>query len=183
MVRVWGQCILEGGSSLSIYFLSLCWGAHHINQKRRGNRRSYLWYQSVFGCPNPYKLTFCWWLFPYFGTNERESQLTQEILTAYEKGSGQAINMQKSEIFFSKKQEDREQVSKSVWVHENIEAYLLWWEERKRLSSTNLHDRVWIKIQSWSDKHLSKAGREVLIKSVVQAIPTYVWVPFSFWLH
>jgi hypothetical protein len=32
---------------------------------------------------------------------------------------------------------------------------------------------MWKKVQSWSGKHLSKAGREVLVKSVAQAIPTY----------
>jgi hypothetical protein len=35
-------------------------------------------------------------------------------------------------------------------------------------------DRVWQKINSWSSKCLSKAGREVMIKSVLQAIPSYV---------
>jgi hypothetical protein len=36
-----------------------------------------------------------------------------------------------------------------------------------------LKDRMWKKIQSWYGKHLSKAGREVLVKSVAQAIPAY----------
>jgi hypothetical protein len=36
-----------------------------------------------------------------------------------------------------------------------------------------LKDRMWKKIQNWSGKHLSKAGREVLVKSVAQAIPAY----------
>jgi hypothetical protein len=35
-------------------------------------------------------------------------------------------------------------------------------------------DRVWQKINSWTSKCLSKAGREVMIKSVLQAIPSYV---------
>jgi len=33
---------------------------------------------------------------------------------------------------------------------------------------------VWKKLKSWKEKFLSTAGREILIKSVVQAIPTYV---------
>jgi hypothetical protein len=36
-----------------------------------------------------------------------------------------------------------------------------------------LKDRMWKKIQNWSGKHLSKAGREVVVKSVAQAIPAY----------
>ncbi|PNX60053.1 ribonuclease H [Trifolium pratense] len=32
---------------------------------------------------------------------------------------------------------------------------------------------MWKKVQSCSEKHLSMAGREVLIKSVAQAIPAY----------
>jgi len=37
-----------------------------------------------------------------------------------------------------------------------------------------IKDRVWQRISSWSSKCLSKAGREVMIKSVLQAIPSYV---------
>lgn len=35
-----------------------------------------------------------------------------------------------------------------------------------------IHDRVWRKIKGWKERCLSRAGREVLLKSV-QAIPTY----------
>ena len=42
-----------------------------------------------------------------------------------------------------------------------------------------IKDRVWQKINSWSGKCLSKAGREVMIKSVLQAIPAYVMSIFQ----
>jgi len=42
-----------------------------------------------------------------------------------------------------------------------------------------IKDHVWQKINSWSGKCLSKAGREVMIKSVLQAIPTYVMSIFQ----
>jgi hypothetical protein len=48
----------------------------------------------------------------------------------------------------------------------------------KRAIFGYLRDRVWRKIQQWSGKHLSKAGREVLIKSVAQSIPTYCMSTF-----
>ncbi|PNX81020.1 ribonuclease H [Trifolium pratense] len=40
-------------------------------------------------------------------------------------------------------------------------------------------DRGWKKINSWSSKCLSKAGLEVLIKSVLQAIPNYFMSIFT----
>ena len=36
-----------------------------------------------------------------------------------------------------------------------------------------LKDRVWNKVKGWMEKLLSSAGKEVLIKSVAQAIPVY----------
>jgi hypothetical protein len=36
-----------------------------------------------------------------------------------------------------------------------------------------LKDRIWKRIQGWKEKMLSKAGKEILIKAVAQAIPTF----------
>lgn len=41
-----------------------------------------------------------------------------------------------------------------------------------------IKDRVWQRIRSWSSKCLSKVGREVMIKLVLQAIPTYIMSVF-----
>ena len=45
--------------------------------------------------------------------------------------------------------------------------------KRKKASFDYIKERVWRKLQGWEEKLLSQAGREVLIKAVVQAIPTY----------
>ncbi|XP_021747132.1 uncharacterized protein LOC110712981 [Chenopodium quinoa] len=37
----------------------------------------------------------------------------------------------------------------------------------------NIHDRIWKKLKGWKEQYLSQAGKEVLIKSIAQAIPTY----------
>ena len=45
---------------------------------------------------------------------------------------------------------------------------------RNRRASLNyIKDRVWDKLQGWKEKLLSQAGNEVLLKVVVQAIPTF----------
>jgi len=43
----------------------------------------------------------------------------------------------------------------------------------KKASFNYIKERVWRKIQGWKEKLLSQARREILIKSVVQAIATY----------
>ncbi|XP_021737543.1 uncharacterized protein LOC110704065 [Chenopodium quinoa] len=41
-------------------------------------------------------------------------------------------------------------------------------------------DRVWKKFQGWKEKLLSRAGKEVLLKAVIQAIPTYLMGMYKF---
>ncbi|KAK2384992.1 putative mitochondrial protein [Trifolium repens] len=44
----------------------------------------------------------------------------------------------------------------------------------KKSTFTFVKDRVWKRINSWRGRALSKAGKEVMIKSVLQSIPSYV---------
>lgn len=43
-----------------------------------------------------------------------------------------------------------------------------------------IKDRIWKRVQGWKERLLSKAGREILIKSIVQAIPNYAMSCFQF---
>ena len=43
----------------------------------------------------------------------------------------------------------------------------------KKASLNYIKDRVWGKLQGWKEKLLSQVGKEVLLKAVVQAIPTF----------
>ena len=42
-----------------------------------------------------------------------------------------------------------------------------------------LKDRIWKRLQGWMEKALSGGGKEILIKSVVQALPTYSMAVFK----
>lgn len=43
----------------------------------------------------------------------------------------------------------------------------------------SIKDRIWKKISCWENKFLSLAGREVMIKTVLQAVPTYTMSVFK----
>jgi len=44
----------------------------------------------------------------------------------------------------------------------------------KEATFSFIKDRIWHKINAWSCKCLSKARREVMIKSVLHSIPSYI---------
>ena len=50
---------------------------------------------------------------------------------------------------------------------------------KKKESFDNTKQRVWKKLQGWEGKLLSQARREVLIKAVAQALPTYTMSCFK----
>ncbi|KAK2373903.1 hypothetical protein QL285_074905 [Trifolium repens] len=41
-----------------------------------------------------------------------------------------------------------------------------------------IKDRIWKRMNSWRGRALSKAGKEIMIKSVLQAIPSYIMSMF-----
>jgi len=108
-------------------------------------------------------------------------QALNEVLHIYSEGSGQRINFQKSSIFFGDhcSEQVKDRVKTYIKVHnEAVQANYLGmpsWVGRSPTSTFNfLPDRMWRKIRSWNDRPLSRAGKEVMLKSVIQAIPIYV---------
>ena len=54
-------------------------------------------------------------------------------------------------------------------LHFNILAQTHW-----QLETTHyIKERVWAKLQDWKEKLLPQVGREILLKAVIQAIPTF----------
>ena len=50
--------------------------------------------------------------------------------------------------------------------------------KNKKAIFSFIKDKVWKRIQGWKRRMLSKAGKEILLKTVVQAIPMYVMSVF-----
>ena len=111
---------------------------------------------------------------------ESECQVIPDILTTYEKGSGQKINKDKTNLFFSSNTDPglqiRIQQILSVPFIRSYEKYLgllALVGLAKKQSFIYIKERIQKKFQGWKEKLLSQAGREVLIKSMIQAILTY----------
>ena len=103
-----------------------------------------------------------------------------DLLSVYEDVSGQKINRDKTALFFSKFViEANSQIIKGILGVCEIRHYEKYLglpsltRKGKRASFDYIKERVWRKLQGWEGKLLSQAGREVLIKAVIQAIPTY----------
>ena len=103
-----------------------------------------------------------------------------EILETYEGASGQKVNKSKTAIFFSKSTAEatKQEIKEALGIQEiaHFEQYLglpSLVGRRKKEGFNFIKEKVWRKLQGWEGKLLSQAGREVLIKAVIQAIPTY----------
>ncbi|KAL0295311.1 UNVERIFIED_CONTAM: hypothetical protein Sangu_3201500, partial [Sesamum angustifolium] len=108
------------------------------------------------------------------------SRAILDVLEIYRHASGQELNFVKSSVAFSKntKSEDHRLIAATLQIRmENkMELYLglpsKVARSKKDLFAT-IRDRVWQRISGWNAKLLSQVGKDVIIKSIIQAIPSY----------
>lgn len=116
----------------------------------------------------------------FFKANKREAEVVKECLKRYERASGQAVNLHKSCATFSSNtsNEQREEVCGIIGVDQSADfgKYLglpsFIGRNRTKIFAF-VENKVSNRLNSWNKKFLSKAGKEILIKSVAQALPTY----------
>ena len=111
---------------------------------------------------------------------QAQAALIKRILGNYEEASGQKVDYSKTSIEFSPgtPRQVRDSVLITLDIREVLahDKYLglptrVGRSKKKAFLSTK--DRVARRLNGWLGKHLSWAGREVLVKAVAQAIPTY----------
>ncbi|XP_031124298.1 uncharacterized protein LOC116027009 [Ipomoea triloba] len=132
------------------------------------------------GAPVISHLIFADDCFLFCRANSLEAGLLKEILKEFSAASGQSINLTKSSLIFSKNVDSlsRTVVSEILGISEGcMQGKYLGLPSlvgrRKTEILGFIKDKVLGRIKSWNNRFLSRARREILIKNVLQAIPTY----------
>ncbi|CAA7062290.1 unnamed protein product [Microthlaspi erraticum] len=118
--------------------------------------------------------------------NKRSCKELNQILSKYEIVSGQLINSHKSSITFSLKtpESSRDLMKRFLRIEKEGGSgkYLGLPEHfgrKKKDLFTAIVDRSKQKASSWSTRRLSTAGKMVMLKSVLAAMPTYTMSCFQ----
>ena len=122
----------------------------------------------------------------FCGATKEEAQTVKSILHDFEEASSQKINLAKSNVLFGKgiPLQRRDEILMTLDIREvlSYNKYLGFpcrISKSKKKAFMPLKDRVYKSINGWMGKNLSWAGREVLVKAVAQAVPTYAMSVFK----
>ena len=171
---------LRQGDPLSPYLFLLCVEGLSQSLSRAANEGLIHGSQICQSAPTITHLLFADDSFLFFHATRGETEIIKGLLNTYERLSGQSVNFQKSGIHFSSnvKQAVRSELSSILGVTNNLQdsKYLglpsLIGRSKKRVFSF-IKDKVWKRVQGWKSKHISQAGKSVLIKNGAQSIPSY----------
>jgi hypothetical protein len=133
------------------------------------------------GAPVVSHLLFADDCFLFCRSTVAECNHLMSLLKIYGDASGQEINLSKSEVFFSRNlslpaQEDLSRIMgvRHVLGTGNYLGLPSMIGRKKKEVFAYIKDRIWKRINSWRGRALSRTGKEVMIKSVLQAIPSYI---------
>lgn len=115
-----------------------------------------------------------------------ECDSLQHVLKVYEDAFGQQLNRAKTSLFFSSNtdQQLQEEIktrfgAQIIRQHEKYLGLLSLVGRNKRNTFNAVKEKLATKLAGWKEKLLSKAGKEILIKTIAQAIPTYTMSCFK----
>ena len=171
---------IRHGDPLSPYLFLLCTEGFTTLFKKVNMERRIIGVSICRSAPKITNLLFADDSLLFCQASQTEVAAITKILQKYAGASGQAINLQKSSIFFSKNTPSghRQAIALALGVKEveKFDTYLglpTLIGHAKYQTFSFLKDRVWKKLQGWKGTILSRVGKEVLIKAVAQSIPTY----------
>ncbi|XP_031116517.1 uncharacterized protein LOC116020174 [Ipomoea triloba] len=173
-------CGLRQGDPLSPYLFILC--AEGLSHLLLGAVRQGLVSQCSVarGAPGISHLFFADDSLLFFKATLQEAESVKSCLVKYERLSGQSVNFGKSCIVFSRNTMEplRNSVAAVFNVQQsgNVGRYLglpMGVGRNKREIFSYIEAKLQHRLGGWNKKVLSRAGKEILLKSVAQALPTY----------
>ena len=122
----------------------------------------------------------------FCSATEKEGAEVQRLLQVYESSLGQQLNRNKTTLFFSSNTPTRTQEAiKSMFGAQVIkphESYLglpSFIGKSKKNTFAQPKQKIASKLAGWKEKLLSNVGKEVLIKVIAQALPSYTMSCFK----
>ncbi|KAK3221485.1 hypothetical protein Dsin_008510 [Dipteronia sinensis] len=171
---------LRQGCPISPYLFMLCSEAFSsliTNSERNGKE---LGIRSCRGSQLISHLLFADDSMLFSKASKANSERIRQILDTYERGYGKKINLNKSIITFSPKVSAavRTEIQRLLEIkvcnsHDKYLCLPTMVGRNKRKLFNEVKERVGNKLRGWNGKLFSLGGKEVLIKAVVQAVPTY----------
>lgn len=187
-IRVDGELIeviqpergLQQGDPLSPYLFLLCAEGFSALIRKAEEEGSLQGVRVCQGAPSVSHLLFADDSLILCRVDRRDAQQLQSILQVYEECFGQMIYKDKSAVMFSRNTSAAKKgdfMRELNLQRETINDRYLGLPVHVGMSKTKmfayLKEKIWQRIQGWKEKMLSRAGKEVLIKAIVQAIPSF----------
>uniref|UniRef100_A0A803PJ01 Reverse transcriptase domain-containing protein n=1 Tax=Cannabis sativa TaxID=3483 RepID=A0A803PJ01_CANSA len=171
---------IRQGDPLSPYLFLVCAEGLSSLLKHYEQNRWLNGCQVARGAPRVSHMLFADDSYVYCKAKDDEAERVLQLFNVYQRASGQQVNQAKSSIFFSKNTNEgtRDRLCNILGMNEAMEnnMYLglpCTMGRNKNAILGFLKDKLQKKIFSWESSFLSKAGKEVLLKSVAQALPCY----------
>ena len=122
----------------------------------------------------------------FLEASRQNCQAFKDIKRIYSEASGQLINLDKSDVCFRKLvgTEEKRRLADLLKVnlvssHGKYLGLPSFVGQNKREVFDSLRDQVWKRLRVWKRSLFSSVGKEVLIKVIIQAIPTYMMSCFK----
>ncbi|KAL8114965.1 hypothetical protein AgCh_021696 [Apium graveolens] len=176
---------IRQGDPLSPYLFILCAEGFSATIKKFDSNK---WLTGVKICkqaPTINHMLFADDSYVYCKANKEEADKVRELLGSFERATGQQVNYGKSSIFFSSNvvSSDKMELCGQLQMQEANErsTYLglpTMLGRNKSALMGYLKERIDSRIRSWEEGFISRSGKEVLIKNVAQALPSYAMSVF-----
>ena len=177
---------LRQGDPLSLYLFLLVSEVLSINVTNAVSTGKLGCIKLSRNCPGLSHLFFADDSLFFIKAEARNCTVLRDIIDQYCRASGQIINEDKSSLIFSANATDDCKAdcanALAIPVDNTPGVYLglpTHWGRSKTMATAYIRERVREKLDGWKTKLLNQAGKEVMIKSVAIAVPSYPLSVFS----